>query len=67
VPFGLLLLGETARALGLEPPLGLPIAYGTTVNTPELPVKALGMGATAPANLYHFVGIPAAAYRVADR
>jgi hypothetical protein len=27
-------------------------------------VKEIGMGATAPANLYHFVGYPAVAYTV---
>jgi AmmeMemoRadiSam system protein B len=62
VPFGLLLLEQTARALGLPAPVGMPIAYGSTVDTPELPVKTIGMGATAPANLYHFVGFPAEAY-----
>ena len=62
VPLGLLLLGETARALGGAAPVGLPVAYGASVDTPELPVKALGMGRTAPASLYHFVGFPAVAY-----
>jgi AmmeMemoRadiSam system protein B len=62
VPFGLLFLAETARALGLEPPVGHPVAFGTSVDTPELPVRALGMGATAPANLYHFVSFPAVAF-----
>jgi AmmeMemoRadiSam system protein B len=58
VPFGLLLLGETTRELGLPPPVGSPIAFGTSISFPELPVKPLGMGATAPANLYHFVSYP---------
>jgi AmmeMemoRadiSam system protein B len=58
IPFGLLLLGATARELGLPPPVGSAIAFGTSVGGPELPVKPLGMGATAPANLYHFVGYP---------
>ena len=62
VPFGLLLLGETSRALGLPAPVGLPQAFGVSVDAPELPVKSLGMGATAPANLYHFVAYPAVAY-----
>ena len=30
---------------------------------PELAVRGFGMGATAPANLYHFVTHPAIAYR----
>ncbi len=58
IPFGLLLLGETAREFGLPPPKGSTIAFGTSIGFPELPVKALGMGATAPANLYHFVSYP---------
>ena len=62
VPFGLLFLGQTAAALGLAPPTGLPVAFGASVDVPELPVKALGMGATAPANLYHFVSFPGVVY-----
>ena len=63
VPFGLLLLGEVAREFGLPPPEGSPIAFGTSISFPELPVKPLGMGATAPANLYHFVSYPGVAFR----
>ena len=62
IPFGLTLLEATSRELGLKAPTGLPIAFGASVNFPELPVKPLGMGATAPANLYHFVSFPAVAY-----
>jgi AmmeMemoRadiSam system protein B len=62
VPFGLLLLESASRELGLPVPRGLPIAFGASVDVPELPVKALGMGATAPANLYHFVSFPAVAF-----
>jgi hypothetical protein len=62
VPFGLLLLGQTAAALGLAPPTGLPVAFGASVDVPELPVKALGLGATAPANLFHFVSFPGVVY-----
>lgn len=29
---------------------------------PALPVKGLGMGATCPINLYHFVSFPSVAY-----
>src|SRR5262249_57056376 len=60
VPFGLLLLGETAKRLGLPPPRGVPIALGASVDTPQL--KAKDVGPTAPANLYHFVMQPAVAY-----
>lgn len=62
IPFGLCLLQSLSAGLGLKPPTGLPIAFGASVNVPELPVKPLGMGATAPANLYHFVSFPAVAY-----
>ena len=62
IPFGLLLLGETARDLGLPAPVGAPIAFGTSIGSPELPVKPLGMGRTAPANLYHFVSYPGVAF-----
>ena len=62
VPFGLLLLGETAKALGLPSPKGIPVALGTSVGTPELRVRDLGLGPTAPANLYHFVTHPGVAF-----
>lgn len=62
IPFGLLLLEETARDLGLPVPAGAPVAFGTSIGFPELPVKPLGMGATAPANLYHFVSYPGVAF-----
>ncbi len=62
VPFGLLLLRATAEDLRLPSPVGHPLAYATSVGWPELPVRDLGMGATAPDSLYHFVGYPAVAY-----
>jgi len=62
IPFGMLFLRQTAKSLGLAPPVGLPIAYATSVGAPELRVRATGMGETAPANLFHFVGYPAVAW-----
>jgi len=62
IPFGMVLLCETSKALGLAQPIGMPIAYATSVGSPELKVRGTGMGETAPANLYHFVGYPAAAW-----
>jgi hypothetical protein len=62
VPFGMLLLEATAKGLGQPAPMGVPVAYGSSVGTPELPVKGLGMGATAPANLFHFVSYPGVAF-----
>jgi len=64
IPLGLLLLESTARGLGGQAPVGHPVAYSTSVGGPELPVRDVGLGETAPANLYHFVGFPAAAYTV---
>ncbi|HVP39976.1 MAG TPA: AmmeMemoRadiSam system protein B [Candidatus Saccharimonadales bacterium] len=60
LPLGLLVLERAARDAGGA--VGHPVAYATSVGWPELPVRAVGMGATAPANLYHFVGYPAVAY-----
>lgn len=62
VPFGMLVLRQTAKTLGIDLPVGMPLAYATSVGAPELHLKEAGLGATAPANLYHFVGYPAAAW-----
>jgi AmmeMemoRadiSam system protein B len=64
IPFGMLLLEKLALKLGLAAPLAHPLCYGTSIGAPELPVRDLGMGATAQANLYHFVGYPAVAFTV---
>ncbi|HEV8481291.1 MAG TPA: AmmeMemoRadiSam system protein B [Candidatus Eisenbacteria bacterium] len=57
IPFGVLLVsrlaGGTARAHA--------IAYSTSIDAPELPVRDRGLGETAPANPFHFVGYPAVA------
>jgi len=58
----MLALAETARTLGLPPLESRPLAYATSVGQPELPVREIGLGATAPANLYHFVGQPGVAF-----
>jgi hypothetical protein len=62
VPMGLLLVERVTRDLGR--PVGHPLAYATSVGWPELPVRDLGLGATAPANLYHFVSYPSVAFTV---
>lgn len=62
VPFGLRVLAETARHLRLPPPTGIAIALGASVDTPALKVTTAGLGATAPANLYHFVFHPGVAF-----
>lgn len=66
IPFGLMLLERTTAALGLPTPVGHPIAYGTSISFPELPVRDVGLGQTAQANLYHFVGYPAVAFTVGE-
>ncbi len=66
VPLGLLLLDDLSRDLGEGTPTGGPIAYATSVGSPELPVRDIGLGPTAPANLYHFVGYPAAAFALSS-
>lgn len=62
VTLGTLLIGETARLMGLAPPRTIPLALGVSVDTPELAVRDVGVGPTAPANLYHFVTHPALAF-----
>lgn len=58
IPFGMMLLADLAGRLGLPAPQGVPVAYGTSVGGPELPLRETGLGTTAPSNLYHFVGYP---------
>lgn len=67
IPFGLLLLDETARNLGLPAPIGYPVAFGTSISFPQIAVRDLGMGATAEADLYHFVSYPGVAYSLAGQ
>jgi len=62
VTLGTMLIEDTARRLGMGPVRGVAVALGSSVDTPELQLKDAGMGATAPANLYHFVMHPAIAY-----
>jgi hypothetical protein len=62
IPFGMRVLEQAARALGTGVPVARPVAYATSVGQPELPVGKLGLGATAPADLFHFVGQPGVAF-----
>ncbi len=59
VTLGTLLIGATAKRLGMAPPQTIALALGVSVDTPELAVRDVGVGPTAPANLYHFVTHPA--------
>jgi AmmeMemoRadiSam system protein B len=61
VPLGLVVLSRLSREAGGPAFEGRPLVYATSVGAPELPLKGDGLGETAPANLYHFVGYPALA------
>jgi MEMO1 family protein len=60
VPLGLLTLERLTRGMGGV--IGHPVAYGTSISGPELPLRDLGLRPSAPSNLYHFVGYPGAAF-----
>ncbi len=62
IPFGMMVVSGLADNLEHAPARGIALAYSTSVGAPELPLRGVGMGETAPANLYHFVGYPAAAW-----
>lgn len=61
IPFGLRCLDHLIAVLGRGPLQGQACCYGTSVGWPELPLRGQGLGVTAPANLYHFVGYPGVA------
>ena len=63
VPLGLLALERVARDRGGA--TGWPVAYATSISGPELGLRSVGMSPSSPANLYHFVGYPGAAFTVA--
>ncbi|HEX4332754.1 MAG TPA: AmmeMemoRadiSam system protein B [Usitatibacter sp.] len=62
VTLGTLLMGETAKRMGIGTPRTVPVALGVSVDAPELAVRDVGVAPTAPANLYHFVMHPALAF-----
>lgn len=65
IPFGLMLTSRLASRTGAGTAMGVPVAYATSVGWPELDVRDTGLGDTAPANLYHFVGQPGLAITTA--
>ncbi|HST00728.1 MAG TPA: hypothetical protein VLJ84_03630, partial [Usitatibacter sp.] len=67
VTLGTLLVGEIAKRMGLAAPKTVPVALGVSVDAPELAVRDVGLGPTAPANLYHFVMHPALAFTSSSR
>ena len=62
IPFGVDLTRHLANSLGLPVPHGQLLGYGTSVELGELPVRDLGLGVTAPANLHHWVAYSAVGY-----
>ncbi|HXF79948.1 MAG TPA: AmmeMemoRadiSam system protein B [Usitatibacter sp.] len=62
VTLGTMLVGETAKRMGLAAPRTVPVALGVSVDAPELAVRDVGVAPTAPANLHHFVMHPALAF-----
>src|SRR6185436_15317699 len=60
VPLGLLTLERATRSAGGA--TGHPIAYSTSIGSPLLELRDVGMAPTAPSNLYHFVGYPGVAF-----
>ncbi len=62
VPFGLLTAYYLQQALDINPLIGTPIGYATSIDHPHIPVHDLKMGVTAPANQRHWVGYAAISY-----
>jgi MEMO1 family protein len=63
VPCGLLTGLALAGELGVPPPAGVLVGYGTSVDgRPHVRVDDLGMGVTAPATLRHWVGYASVGY-----
>jgi len=63
VTFGLRVVSELTRRLGLQPLKGFLLDYGTSISEASLDTSELGdLGPTAPANFHHFVGYPALGY-----
>jgi hypothetical protein len=63
VPFGLEFARRLARATEGRTLTGLPLASGTSLSTPWLPIWDLKLGITGDANLHHFVTYQAIGFR----
>jgi AmmeMemoRadiSam system protein B len=63
IPMGLLTFYYLSELLEMKPLTGTPVGYSTSIEKKPLPVKDLGMGVTAPANIHHWVGYPAIGYK----
>jgi MEMO1 family protein len=62
IPFGLLTTFKLEKLLN-EEVKGELVGYSTSIDHNPIPVKDIGMGITAPANLHHWVGYPAIGYK----
>ncbi len=62
VPFGVDFTYYLSKELELPVPRGWLVGYGTSVEMGELPVRDLGLGVTAPANLHHWVAYTSIGY-----
>lgn len=62
VPFGVDFSYHLSRSLNQPVPRGFFLGYGTSVEMGELPVRDMGLGVTAPANLHHWVAYSAIGY-----
>jgi AmmeMemoRadiSam system protein B len=58
IPLGLLVLDGITHGKAE----GVPVALGDSVNAPEVPLRDVGLAATNPSNLFHFVTHPAIAF-----
>ena len=64
IPFGLDVASRVQKALSSKPLEGTLLDYGTSVAETSLDLdEILGLGATAPNNLHHWVGYVAIGYR----
>jgi AmmeMemoRadiSam system protein B len=63
IPMGLLTSYYLSESLKMKPLMGTPVGYSTSIEKKLLPVKDLGLGVTAPANIHHWVGYPAIGYK----
>jgi len=65
IPLGLMVTTRLAARTAAGQAVAVPIAYATSVGWPEVAARDTGLGDTAPANLYHFVGYPGVAISLA--
>jgi len=63
VPFGLLTAFYLQQHTHVVPLSGTLVGYSTSIDHTILPVKDLGMGVTAPANMRHWVGYVSIGYK----